>query len=418
VQVVDNGVNEGDKTVVVSMGVPTHGVQGKTTKSMVAIIDTNPVPAVLFRSVKSRGDEKKSPVRIGVVLDAASGRPVTVEYGVVGGTAISGKDYSLPGGVLTFLPGETLQEIMIDVKKNGFSGSDRTIEVVLRNPNNAILGESMLHTHAVPARAVPPKPTIAFISEGQRLSKNARTVAVTVQLSTVSARDVIVPFSVVRSAAQGNNYTITPSPVVIKAGERTAEVLIAMKDGVPVETDETVEIKLLNPDNALLGKPGVYRLVIVKDTIPSIAVVPFFNVSGKKNAGDIMTLQFVKELTKLKSFMVIEPGVVRQQLLDMRIVMIEGISSADIELISLNVDADLILTGKVTDYLDYEDTWGKPRVDFYVMLIAKNNKKIVWSSKSNNTGDDGVTLFDWGTVNTANAMVSEMANIVRKMMVE
>jgi hypothetical protein len=131
-----------------------------------------------------------------------------------------------------------------------------------------------------------------------------------------------------------------------------------------------------------------------------------------------MTLQFVKELIKLKSFVVIEPGVVRQQFLDMRVVMIEGISSADIDLISENVAADLILTGKVTEYQDYEATWGKPRVDFYVMLIARNNKRIVWSSKSNNSGDDGVTLFDWGTVNTANAMVSEMANIVRKMMVE
>jgi TolB-like protein len=418
VQVTDNGANEDDKTVVVSMGAPTHGVRGRTTTSTVTIINADPVPAVSFGSARSRGEEKKRPVRIKAVLSAASGRPVTVEYGVAGGTAISGKDYSLPGGVLTFLPGETLQEIMIDVNKNGFSGGDRTIELVLRNPNNAVPGESMVHTHTIPAGAVPPKPTIAFTSEGQRLSKQARTVAVTVQLSTVSARDVIVPFSVTGTAVQGKDYIIMPSPVVIKAGERTAAVLIVLKDEVPVETDKAVDIKLSNPDNALLGKPGVYRLVIVKDTIPSIAVVPFFNVSNNKNAGDIMTLQFVKELIKLKSFVVIEPGVVRQQFLDMRVVMIEGISSADIDLISENVAADLILTGKVTEYQDYEDTWGKPRVDFYVMLIARDNKRIVWSSKSNNSGDDGVTLFDWGTVNTANAMVSEMANIVRKMMVE
>jgi hypothetical protein len=129
-------------------------------------------------------------------------------------------------------------------------------------------------------------------------------------------------------------------------------------------------------------------------------------------------LQFIKELNKLRNFVVIEPGVIRQQLLNMRVVMTEGVSSADIDLITTNVDADLILTGKVTDYQDYEGDWGKPRVDFYVMLIAKNSKKIVWSSKSNNTGDDGVILFDWGTVRTANAMVSEMANIVRKMMIE
>ena len=58
VQVADNGVNEDDKTVVVSMGVPTNAVQGKTTTSTVTIVDTDPVPTVSFASASSSGEEK------------------------------------------------------------------------------------------------------------------------------------------------------------------------------------------------------------------------------------------------------------------------------------------------------------------------------------------------------------------------
>jgi TolB-like protein len=418
VKIMDNGLNEDDKTVTVSMGVPVRAVQGKTTTSAVTIIDDDPAPTVTFANAKSRREPKTGPPSLEVKLSAPSKRQVTVAYGVKGGTAVPGKDYALPGGVLVFLPGETEKDILFDIKKNGFSGSDRTIEVFLMDPTGAGPSESMVRTYTIPAAANLPKPTVAFTSERQRLSKYAGTVAVTVQLSAETDQDVTVPFRVAGTAVQGRDYTVAPGPLVIKTGERTATITVTMNGEAPVDTDKILEIILSNPENALLGKPGLYRLVIVKDTIPTIAVVPFFNSSGKNNAGNIMMLQFVKELIKLKNFSVIEPGVIRQQLLNMRVVMTEGISSADIDLITMNVDADLILTGKVTDYVDNEAAWGQPRVDFAVTLIAKNSKKIVWSSKSNNTGDDGMTLFEWGTVKTANAMVSQMANIVRNMMVE
>lgn len=127
-------------------------------------------------------------------------------------------------------------------------------------------------------------------------------------------------------------------------------------------------------------------------------------------------LQFVKELRKLTDFTVIEPGMVREQLLNMRVIMYEGISSSDIDLITDSVNADLIVTGKVFDYKDFEASWGKPRVNFTVMLISKTSKRVIWSSSSVNSGDDSLILFSWGEVNTANAMVSEMIEAVRKTM--
>ena len=127
-----------------------------------------------------------------------------------------------------------------------------------------------------------------------------------------------------------------------------------------------------------------------------------------------MTFQFVKELKKLEDFTVIEPGVVRQQFLTMRVIMDEGISTSDIDLIASNINADLILTGKVMDYQDDIALYGKPTVSFSVMLIDRSSKKVIWASTSYNKGNDAVTLFDWGSVNSANEMVSEMVSVLRR----
>jgi TolB-like protein len=356
--------------------VPTNGVQGKTTTSTVTIVNTDPEPAVSFESASSSGEEKSGPVRLEVKLSAASGSPVTVEYAASGGTAIQGEDYALQGGPLTFAPGETAKEIIVDIKNHRIYGDGKTFELTLKNPRNAVLGNGTVYAYTIINNQ--PKPTVAIRSANQSLRRSAGSADITIQLSEVSGKDVIVPFTVSGTAIQGKDFTITPGPVVIKAGTRSAEIAITMKDNnIPVEADKTIEVKLLNPDNAFLRVPWLYRLVMVKDAIPTIAVVPFFNGSTKKNAGDIMTLQFVKELTKQEDFTVIEPGIVRQQFLNMRVIMSEGISSSDIDLIASNINADLILTGKVMDYQDDIALYGQPKVFFSVMLIDRSSKRIV-----------------------------------------
>jgi len=382
-----------------------------------------------FTQASSDADEGAGSVRLGVMLSSVSGRAVTVEYEVRRGTAEEGKDYALRGNVLTFNPGETVKTIELDIKDNRLHEKDRTIEVDLRNPQNALLGRVVTHTctimddDAVSATdtggrrdvSTASLPGAAFTTERQRVKRAAKTAAVTVALSAVSGEDVTIPFTVSGLPPAGD-YSVTPSPVTIKAGRRSAVITVAMAgDG---EADETIEVALLNPVHASLGSPRVHRLTILnRAPRPAIAVVPFVNASGKKYAGETMMLQFVKELTRLEGFTVIEPGVVRQTLLAMRIIMYDGASLPDIDLIINSLDADLILTGRVFDYQDFIASGGTPKVDFSVMLFEKTGRKVIWASKSYNQGDDGVTLFDWGNISTANALVTEMARSVRKAMV-
>jgi len=149
----------------------------------------------------------------------------------------------------------------------------------------------------------------------------------------------------------------------------------------------------------------------------TVAIAPFFNISERKYAGEVMVLHFAKELMRVTNFNVIEPGVVRQAFLELRIVMEQGVSLANADTILNVLNADLILSGNVVDYEDYQGTWGKPKVGFNAQLIERKSREVIWSSNSYNQGDDGVFFFDMGRVNTAHAMASQMIQWIGKMIV-
>ncbi len=140
-----------------------------------------------------------------------------------------------------------------------------------------------------------------------------------------------------------------------------------------------------------------------------VAVLPFLNRSLRKNAGEIMSLRFMAALAGDRNFEVVDPGEVRAKLLRFRIIMEQGISIADADILFQAVDVDLILGGTVYAYEDYEGTYGKPKVAFSVQVLEKKSREVVWSSESNNEGDEGVYFFDAGRVNTAQVLAADMA---------
>ncbi|OGP95342.1 MAG: hypothetical protein A2157_10220 [Deltaproteobacteria bacterium RBG_16_47_11] len=145
-----------------------------------------------------------------------------------------------------------------------------------------------------------------------------------------------------------------------------------------------------------------------------VAVLPFFNRSERKYAGEILVLHFIRELRRFNNFDVIEPGILRQELLGLRVIMEDGVSLANADAIFSTLNPDVILSGKVIDYQDYQGVWGKPKVDFFTLFIERKSREIVWNSSSYNEGDEGVFFFDRGRVNTAYVMASQMVKWIGK----
>jgi TolB-like protein len=162
-----------------------------------------------------------------------------------------------------------------------------------------------------------------------------------------------------------------------------------------------------------------YRSPIIEPGMQqTVAVVPFFNSSERNFAGEIMALHFVRHLHTLDNFTIIEPGIIRKALLRMRIIMEDGMSLADADALLSALNADLVLAGKVFDYQDYRGPAGEPRVDFSARLTEKKSREVVWACESHYEGDYGVFFFDWGKVNTAHRMASEMVASALETLVE
>lgn len=150
----------------------------------------------------------------------------------------------------------------------------------------------------------------------------------------------------------------------------------------------------------------------------SVAVVPFFNKSARKYAGEIIALHMMRNLMAFPNLEVVEPGIVREELLRFRIIMSDGVSLPETETILNAVNADLVLNGEVLEYQDPLGPTGAPRVDFGVLFIERTTRRIVYSSYSENAGDDQVFFFDWGRVNTAHALASHMARAIGERMLQ
>ena len=228
----------------------------------------------------SSGDEGKGPAKIEVSLSEASGKRTSVEYAITGGTAENGKDYTLTNGTLVFEPGELSKDIDIGIIDDKLHEDNETIEVTLSNPVNAVLGKQTVHTYTIIDND--PEPTVTFTAPGQEVQENGGSAAVTVQLSAVHGKDVIVPFTLSGTAIDGKNYWVmTPSPLTIRAGETTGVITVALMDDKQYEDTKTIIVTIVKPVNAAPGKSLVHRLAIVEsDPPPAIAFLM------KESSGD------------------------------------------------------------------------------------------------------------------------------------
>ncbi len=164
--------------------------------------------------------------------------------------------------------------------------------------------------------------------------------------------------------------------------------------------------------NLYRPKIGFRSPLLERDRKYSLAVIPFFNVSERKYAGEVMVLHFVRLFREFENFDIIEPGFIKQEFLDLRIIMEDGISLAQADALFSTLNVDLILGGKVMDYQDYRGIWGKAKVDFSAQLIERKHRMVVWSSRSYNDGEEGIFLFDRGKVNTAQGLASRMVRSI------
>lgn len=139
----------------------------------------------------------------------------------------------------------------------------------------------------------------------------------------------------------------------------------------------------------------------------TIAVIPFFDRSSRRGAGEAVSLELVRQLVATGRFRVLEPGVVRDFLLQRRVIMPGGVSLEATRLLLGALGVQLVASGTVFDYSDHGGAEG-PTIRFNLVLLDGGSGEVVWHSTSFNRGDDGVFAFNLGRVATADALTCRM----------
>ncbi len=154
-----------------------------------------------------------------------------------------------------------------------------------------------------------------------------------------------------------------------------------------------------------------YRSPRMESAEPAtVAVMPFLNLSERSYAWEILPLHFVQRMAYLPGVRILEPGEVRRALLNSRVFLQGGLSLPHLELVLKSTGADLVLTGTVIRYLDTRVVSRDPEVEFSVQMFDRAGKEIVWSSRSDGKGDDGVFFFGVGRRSTACSLADAMVS--------
>ena len=151
-----------------------------------------------------------------------------------------------------------------------------------------------------------------------------------------------------------------------------------------------------------------YRARPDERVVASIAVLPFVNETRRRGAGEILALEFAWQFANADGFRLVEPGLVRDELLRRRIVMEDGVSLDQARTVSATLDADLVLAGYVYDF----DEGATPLSNFSAMVIDRKTGRVVWESTSYDKGNDSETLFGLRRVSTTALLTCRMAREV------
>lgn len=138
-----------------------------------------------------------------------------------------------------------------------------------------------------------------------------------------------------------------------------------------------------------------------------VAILPFVNETLRRDAGEVISLEFLRQL-EASGLAVVEPGLLRNELLNFRIVVSEGVTLDSARVVMELLDADYVLAGTVREFQGTATAQSAPTVQFTAMLLDRRNEEVVWEASSYHRGDEGVFFFDLGHVDTALALSCRM----------
>jgi CSLREA domain-containing protein len=266
VQVNGDVVDEENETFTVTLS-NAGGATISDDQATGTITDDDSSTISIADDTVTEGNAGTTPATFTVSLSTPSASQVTVDWATADGTATAPSDYVVGGDTVTFAPGDTEEEVVVDVNGDVVDEDDETFTVDLSNAGGATISDGQ----ATGTITDDDSSTIS-IADDTVTEGNAGTTPATftVSLSTPSASQVTVDWATADGTATApSDYVAGGDTVTFAPGDVEETVVVQVNGDTTVETDESFFVDLSDPTEATLGDDQGQGTILNDDTAPA-----------------------------------------------------------------------------------------------------------------------------------------------------
>jgi len=255
-------VAEPNETIRVTLIGATNGSLGLKRVHEVTLHNESELPAVFFSEASQTISESSGSASFSLRLAAVSALTVDVTLSF-SGTAQSPDDYAQPPALVSFPPG--IQEILfsIPITDDSIDEDDEVIELNLLGASGATVGTPQQHVITLLDDDSPP--TVFFPMTSVQQVEDFVTIHLPIRLTKISSLPVTAHYTFGGNAIEGEDFTITPSPVTISPGELESTIAVTIFSDVIADENEVLIVALQSAENAVLGTDHLVTLEILDD---------------------------------------------------------------------------------------------------------------------------------------------------------
>ncbi len=273
VTITDDTLDEADETVILTLSNATNATIGGTNPATLTIEDNDALTA-RFSAATYSVSEDAGTATITVVLNAASGNTITVDYATSDGTATAGSDYTGASGTLTFNPGVTSRTFTVSITDDTLDEPNETVILTLSDATNATIGGTNPATLSIEDNDAL---TARFSAATYSVSEDAGTATITVVLNAASGNTITVDYATSDgTATAGSDYTGASGTLTFNPGVTSRTFTVSITDDTLDEPNETVILTLSDATNATIGGTNPATLSIEDNDAAEVPPADFF----------------------------------------------------------------------------------------------------------------------------------------------
>ena len=190
----------------------------------------------------------------------------SVDYSINDGSARSGQDFIGTSGTLNFAPGDTSQEITVNILNDNFAETDESFSLAIGNPTDSVLGNIRTAIITIEDNDLITENTLAFSQAEYSINEAENRATITVIRTGNLNQTVSVDYATSDDYARaGLDYSAVSGTLTFNPEETTQTFSIPLLDDTLPEFNEALTVNLSNAVGIDLGLQNTARVIIEED---------------------------------------------------------------------------------------------------------------------------------------------------------